>query len=65
MMIDIPKADDNNQEPILSEKPTEILPEVEMYLSLIVLVFIIDQRRFDLVCKEFFCIFFFYFLTVS
>lgn len=57
-MIEAPKADEQNKEPILPEKSTEILPEVEMYLSLLVLVFLIDQRRFDLVKTKIFLFFF-------
>jgi len=34
--------------PLLAEKPTSILPEVEIYLSLLVLVYLIDHKAIDL-----------------
>ena len=56
-MLDVRKGDeDSSKESLLSEKPNEIIPEVEYYLSLLVLVFLIDQRKFDLVRPVFRCL---------
>ena len=33
--------------PLLADNPTSILPEVEVYLSLLVLMFLIDQKHYE------------------
>jgi len=47
-VLDSPMIDRSAAPEIAAEKPTDILPEVEMYLSLLVLIFLIDQRCFEL-----------------
>eukprot|EP00339_Tiarina_fusa_P001483 CAMPEP_0117035960 /NCGR_PEP_ID=MMETSP0472-20121206/25506_1 /TAXON_ID=693140 ORGANISM="Tiarina fusus, Strain LIS" /NCGR_SAMPLE_ID=MMETSP0472 /ASSEMBLY_ACC=CAM_ASM_000603 /LENGTH=521 /DNA_ID=CAMNT_0004745583 /DNA_START=14 /DNA_END=1579 /DNA_ORIENTATION=- len=46
-MLDVRKGEDA-KESLLPEQVTCIIPEVEVYLSLIVLIFLIDHRRFEL-----------------
>ena len=43
-------ADQKPATEILAPKPDSIIPEIEIYLSLVTLIFLIDHRVYSLVC---------------